>query len=287
MTKIAVQIGHYPVEGGAAYEVETLKKIYPHVVERLRTSGFEVGEFDGSLRNEPGSYQYKYDGAVFLHCDSGGTTSTGFSIGYWAEKHPGSRSLAATLKKVYGKVTGLRFIGYNITNGEHHYYGNRRFAHSCKCTLLECGFVSNPNERAYLQANGKKFGYAIADAYIQHFGGTQPEEDEMGLATRAEIITRGGTARCRTWIDKGANKTLWVNVSNLGSKDTTVRYFGWRYNGDMMPQAIDANLTPSQTAGDGDDKDAAAFFGNTSSGITLTVECIKGGPVLCEWTKTI
>lgn len=178
MTKIAVQIGHWPVESGAAYEVETLKCIYPYVVARLRSAGYKVGEFDGSLRQEPANYQHDYDGAVFLHCDAGSATRTGFSIGYWAEAHPGSRSLAATLKEVYGKVTGLRFIGYNITSGEHHYYGNRRFTHSCKCTLLECGFVSNPNERAYLQVNGKKFGYAIADAYIEYFGGVQPKKED-------------------------------------------------------------------------------------------------------------
>ena len=119
----------------------------------------------------------------------------------------------------------------------------------------------------------------------------QPEEDEMGLATRAEKISKGGTARCRTWIDKGANKTLWINVSNLEGEDTTIRYFGWRNNGDFI-KVLDVDLLPSQAKPvngkmDGDDRDAVLFFGPMSSGITMTVECIKGGPVLCEWTKTI
>jgi len=118
----------------------------------------------------------------------------------------------------------------------------------------------------------------------------QPKEDDMGLATRAEIISKGETSRTRTWIDKSANKILWINVSNLGNKNTTVRYFGWRYNGDFC-KAVDVDLLPSQVNEkgkfDGNDKDAVAFFGNGSSGITMTVECIKGGPVQVEWTKTI
>jgi len=184
VARIAVQIGHYPEEG-AAYEVATLLKIFPNVVNRLKASGHQVDTYDGSLAYKPAQHQYGGDGCVFLHCDSGGTSSTGYSIGFWEDEHPGSGRLAAVLKDVYGKASGLRFIGYNITVGEWHYYGNRRFNHSTKCTLIECGFVSNPNERAFLQANAQKLGYAIADAYTQFFGGAQPqpepepEEDTM------------------------------------------------------------------------------------------------------------
>lgn len=230
--RIAVQIGHVNGKGGAAFEEETLRLLYPHVVNRLRSMGHEVGEFDGSLEYEPGNWQYDYDGAVFLHCDSGTKTSTGFSIGYWEEQHPGSKALAAVLKDVYGKASGLKFIGFNITIGEHHYYGNRRFAHSCKCTLIECGFVSNSSERAYLQKNAVIVGQAIADAYIQFFGGTQPEEGEADMMfIPPQKMPKQGDDFVWEFVE-GFNQLAlynechtWLNLYNEGTKDITVKWY--------------------------------------------------------------
>ncbi len=198
MSRLCVQIGHVNGQPGAPYEEETLKLIVPHVVARLRAAGHLVTLTDGSLQYEPAEYQYKFDGALFCHCDSWSVNSTGFSIGYWEEAHPGSAQLAAVLRQHYGRASGLPFGGYNITMrppddepegdrklgvGEAHYYGNRRFVHSCKCCLIEFGFVSNPKERAFLQANTQKLGHAAADAYIQYFGGSVPpmreKEDAM------------------------------------------------------------------------------------------------------------
>ena len=190
MADIAVQIGHVNGQAGAAHEEETLLKIFPHVLNRLRCAGCKLTAYDGSLQYESGNWQHDHDGAVFLHCDSGGTGSTGFSIGYWDEVHPGSSKLAAVLKDTYGKASGLKFIGYNITVGEWHYYANRRFSHRCKCTLIEFGFVSNPAERAFLQANAQKLGYAVADAYTAFFGG-QPQPEPIPKRREDEMLYQG------------------------------------------------------------------------------------------------
>lgn len=214
MKSVAVQIGHVNGKAGAAYEEATLKMIYPHVVTRLKAAGLTVGEFDGSLQFEPANYQYRYDAAVFLHCDSGTVKSTGFSIGFWEECHPGSKALAHTLKRVYGEVSGLKFIGFNITAGEHHYYGNRRFASECKCTLIEYGFVSNPSERAFLQSCAKRLGTATADAVIAYLQVGPPEEEEvMQTVLQADIepgttwktVNLGGTRKGKVYVDATNN----------------------------------------------------------------------------------
>ena len=185
MAKLAVQIGHVNGLAGAAHEEETLKLIVPYVVERLRSAGHQVALLDGSLQNEEPNYQHQFDGCLFCHCDSNGAGST-FSIGYWEEVHPGSQALAVMLRSIYELETGIRFNNFNITVGEAHYYGNRRIAHSCKCNLIEFGFVSNPVQRAFLQNNPKRIGYAAANAYIRFFGG-KPEpppaktEEEEGM----------------------------------------------------------------------------------------------------------
>jgi len=272
--KIAVQIGHVNGKGGAAYEVETLWYIYPHVVERLRSAGYEVGEFDASIEREPGNYQYQYDGAVFLHCDAGSPARTGYSIGFWNEKHPGSRALAAVLKQVYGQASRLPFIGYNITIGEHHYYGNRRFYHPCKCTLLECGFVSNPSERAFLQASGKMLGYAIADAYIQFFGGQpQPEEDEMGFAATPIKMSPGDQFRYPAWLSHANGQVLWLDITS-DSAESRFRFQARRDNGHWIGQAHTDSIE-----GESITKrwEIGEFFNvKEIGGLTLKMECLEG-----------
>ena len=173
MAKLNVQIGHVNGRSGAPHEEETLKLIVPFIESELREAGHKVTHFDGSLQFQPPNHQYGGDGTIFVHCDSNGAGDT-FSIGYWEDEHPGSGVLAVILRDTY-KQLGIRWNNFNITGGEWHYYGNRRFAHSCKCCLIECGFVSNPTQRAWLQANAQKVGCAIADAYTKYFGDSQPK----------------------------------------------------------------------------------------------------------------
>ena len=174
MANLNVQIGHVNGKSGAPHEEKTLKLIVPNIESRLREAGHKVTHFDGSLQSQSANHQYGGDGTIFCHCDSNGAGDT-FSIGYWEDEHPGSGVLAVILRDTY-KQLGIRWNNFNITGGEWHYYGNRRFAHSCKCCLIECGFVSNPTQRAWLQTNAQKVGNTIADAYIKYFGGqSQPQ----------------------------------------------------------------------------------------------------------------
>lgn len=214
MARIAVQIGHVNGQSGAGHEEETLLMVVPHIEARLRAAGHKVTHYDGRLQSEPGNFQHDHDGALFVHCDDGGNRST-FSVGYWDEMHPGSNHLAMILRDTYAAETGIRFDAFNITVGEAHYYGNRRFTHLCKCTLIELGFVSNPTQRTWLQNNAQRVGYACANAYIKYFG--EPvEEEEMALA-----ITDSGPVPVKEWVTTGKigirNGKAEMHVDNRGS----------------------------------------------------------------------
>ena len=250
--RIAVQIGHVNGQAGAAHEEETLKLLLPHVVARLQQGGHSTTIFDGRLQHEPANNQHDYDAAVFLHCDSGGTSSTGFSIGYWEEMHPGSQALALVLRDVYARASGLRFIGFNITVGEHHYYGNRRFTRRTKCTLIEFGFVSNPNERAYLQANAQKLGHAVADAYIRYFGGTQSaEEDEMAIAVERspDGVTRWDFTG---YLMQSKGSVLYVDIVNLDNKPISVTLDYTGADGGRLTKQDALSVQPRSAVGKSD-----------------------------------
>lgn len=229
IASIAVQLGHVNGPSGASYEEETLKLIVPHVVARLRSAGHQVTEYDGRLQGELGNYQYQHDGAIFCHCDSNGGGST-FSVGYWEEVHPGSQALAGILQATYHLESGIAFGGFNITIDEAHYYGNRRFVHSCKCTLIEFGFVSNPVQRAFLQNNAQRIGYAAADAYVRYFGGATPqpakpiEEDDMQVR---EI----GNVTKAVWIDCYQGKCNYYVTTDGAASDLKFKLEGHKPGG--------------------------------------------------------
>lgn len=277
--KICVQIGHVNGQAGAAHEEDTLKVLLPHVVDRLRQAGHKVTVIDGSLQSAPPRNQYDYDGAVFLHCDSSTTSASGFSIGYWEELHPGSERLARTLRDVYARASQLRFIGYNITKDEHYYYGNRRFSRRTLCTLIEFGFVSNPTERAFLRTNAGRLGRAVADAYIQHFGGGAAlknkveEEDDMPVRVISERPERfpawcGGGERC------------YLDITD-GSRDATGARVRLSLRGDdggmAPPEAVKVFAVPPGATHRVEVGRDWSIGG--SGGWTVQVDLIGGGPV--------
>lgn len=193
--KIAVQLGHIDGRSGADHEEATILLIAPYVIRFLQDSGHIVDRFTASLEREPSHNQYNYDVAIFLHGDAADEDSSGVSVGYWEKEHPGSRKLAETLLNYYCRQTGLKPSqgGYNITVDEAHYYANRRFAHHCKCVLLEMGYVSNPKERAFLVNECRRIGKIISDA-INTYLGVQPtskkEEDEVSTQTSGKPVDR-------------------------------------------------------------------------------------------------
>ncbi|MCK9288577.1 MAG: N-acetylmuramoyl-L-alanine amidase [Sphaerochaetaceae bacterium] len=225
MTVVAVQIGHKNDNEGATHEIETLEYVFPHVLHALDANGYGVKAFDGSLRRHPPNMQHKADGAIFLHCDSASSKSSGFSIGYWEELHPGSRDYAECIRKAYAERTKLKFGGYNITTNEHRYYGNWRFVRRCKCALIELGFVSNPKERLFLQNNARLVGHAVAAGIMDYFknGKEIDEEDDMEINTSGSHVKYFAT---HGYIGAlaGKNEDIYAKASNVSRKDTIVTF---------------------------------------------------------------
>ena len=288
MANLAVQIGHVNGKAGAAYEEETLLRIVPHIEARLRLGGHQVTHYDGSLQNEPPEYQHLHDGCVFCHCDSNGTNRSEFSIGFWEEVHPGSYALAQTLRLVYELETGIKFWAYNVSAGEAHYYGNRRFAHSCKCVLIELGFVSNPAQRAFLQNNAQRVGNAVANAFIRYFGGNVPlpkqlqeEEDDVFYATPDK------PARVPAYNvhSKGLKCYLDITDESRHGIGATVRLSFIRDNGDRgAPSTV-------KTLEIGGENTVRLLVGDLwqmpeIGGVTVKVELLKGDAVAITRKQT-
>ncbi len=279
MANLAVQIGHVNGKAGAAYEEQTLLLVVPHIEARLRNAGHQVTHFDGSLQNEPGNYQHDHDGAVFVHCDSGGNRST-FSIGYWEERHPSSGALAGVLKEVYAAETGIKFDAYNITSGEHHYYGNRRFSTRCKCVLIELGFVSNPTQRAWLQANAQRVGYAVANAFIKFFGGAVEQERTQEVDDMPVRVSEERAERFPAWLKHSEGKVCYLDLVDASEKATGAKCR-------LSLRGDDGNAAPPDTV-----KEVTVPKGATkrinvgelwkipeTDGWTVIVEVLSGGPV--------
>jgi hypothetical protein len=221
MPRIAVQIGHVNSARwgpGATHEVETTTKIHPYLVAMLQKAGCQVETFGGDL-----PYGLTHDIAISLHCDAGTPEMTGYSLGFWEEMHPGSRELAAHVKAFYD-VLGIRPYRENYTLGLHHYYGNSRWAPTTKFVLVECGFVSNLNERVWLQSHPQQVGEQIALGVLDYLNIKTKEESTMTSSSRTlgargvlfeghALIGKNGPLVEHAYLNvTGLDKTARVNV---------------------------------------------------------------------------
>lgn len=217
--RVAVQIGHIPDEG-APHETEVTKTVAPFVVDELKRAGYAVDVFGKDI---PAGQTH--DAAVCLHADDcGRKDATGFSIGYWKELLPNSEALARTMRDGYATASGLKFIGFNISIGEHHYYGFRRWKKPAAVVLIELGFCTNPKERAFMLANAETLGRAVARSMIKYLGGSDGgKEKEMAVAR-----DNSGPVPVKEWrisgLVGGSKKALfYVDIANASDEAALVR----------------------------------------------------------------
>src|SRR5512142_928596 len=95
----------------------------------------------------------KCDAAVFFHADgSSNPKVSGYSLGY--PDYPINHRLALLIADEYNKIPGHPpHHADNYTVDEHHYYGFGATDTTGPEVLFEVGFVSNPGERAWLEAH--------------------------------------------------------------------------------------------------------------------------------------
>jgi N-acetylmuramoyl-L-alanine amidase/Mannosyl-glycoprotein endo-beta-N-acetylglucosaminidase len=168
---VLVQAGHeLPLEPGidgrgAAGEVDLNIAIRDALVARLRTDArFEAIPSSGNLPDG-----IAVDAALFLHCDGAVPAARGFSFGY-PTASAAHRALAEAIAGEFERLPGhpQRRVD-NTTVDAASYYGFRRVQAPAMC-LVEHGFVTNPDEHAWLQGNVTALADAEYRALCRHFG---------------------------------------------------------------------------------------------------------------------
>jgi hypothetical protein len=117
---------------------------------------------------------YNADAFVAIHCDGSiNTTARGASVGY---RTPEGQRFAQDWKRAYAARGWQVFRPDNYTTALAGYYGVRRAvaAGTRRAMIVECGFLTNPTERAILTSPGgaERAALAIGDA----LGITQGED---------------------------------------------------------------------------------------------------------------
>ena len=186
--KVALQIGHldtdqYPPElehrrtatgasAGGVAEVEVNKAVANAAAALLRQQGIEVVLLPATV--PPG---FDADAFVALHADGGG--SSGYKVAPPWRASPASRRLNALLREHYGKVTGMREDLNGVTYNMRGYYAfGGRFRHAIARTtpaaILEMGYLTHPQDRAFLTGQPEVAARGIADGVLAFLAGHNP-----------------------------------------------------------------------------------------------------------------
>jgi N-acetylmuramoyl-L-alanine amidase len=176
MKTILVQAGHLqPYEpgtegqSGAAGELELNLRNRDALCRLLAKVGrFKVVPMPSKIPSGT-----KCDAAIFFHADGSGSKSvSGFSFGYPVGPGTGvNKQLADLIAAEYVKLPGHPpHHRDNYTIDEAHYYGFRATDTPGPEVLFEVGFVSNPNEKAWLYAHVDDIAGAVYRALLTYFG---------------------------------------------------------------------------------------------------------------------
>jgi len=177
--RILVQAGHNPPREpgfesgtGTTREIEFTKLVADRLIKMLD----DDTRFDGIY--SPGDIPngIKCEGAVFIHGDgSASQSASGFSLGFPAGAP--NKKLASLIADEYVKLPGHPpHHTDNYTGGLRGYYGYSRVSTFGPEVLVECGFLTNPGERAWMFANVGNIAAAIYRALLRYFN--LPVEDD-------------------------------------------------------------------------------------------------------------
>jgi hypothetical protein len=245
MPTLIVQMGHcYRKTGatGTAGEQQFATAVADACVRLLHGAG---GWAVRRILADEGSASYRGDAFVAVHCD--GSTSPaarGASVGY---RTPEGQALGQAWKRAYAARGWPGFRQDNYTAALSGYYGtgtavaqgNRR------AVIIECGFLTSPDDRALLTGPGgvDRVALAIGDA-LGITAGQPIEEDDMAGQLADDEITfarqrLAGTGRrlADYWLDAA----VWGQRNNVMLAQITAAVA----DGDLDPDAV---LTRVDTA---------------------------------------
>lgn len=190
MPVLIIQQGHcYRRSGATGTEGEqAYATIVADACRRLLSKG--GWSVRTTLADDTGTAAYRGDAFVAIHCDgSVNPTARGASCGY---RTPEGQALGQAWKRAYaarGWSGGFRPDNY--TSALSGYYGVRNAvaAGTRRATILECGFLTSPDDRALLTApmGAERVALAIGDALgIPH--GWDDREDDKHTEVRPMLV---------------------------------------------------------------------------------------------------
>jgi hypothetical protein len=204
MTKIRVlvQVGHETPRDpdpdlvnntGAAGEVEVGRKIGRALVARLEADRrFRPRLIPGKVPSDVQDGSFPVDAFIALHCDGAADhTAEGWSLGFPPD--PVNKRLAQQIGKQFKTFHRSDRRPDNNTPGMADYYGYRRVPTSGPEVLVEHGFVSNPDERAWLHDNAKRLAKAEYRALLGYFK-LKPLAAPLSTGTSVQPRTGGEAA---------------------------------------------------------------------------------------------
>lgn len=174
MKTVLVQKGHaaprepgFESGTGTVGEQALVSKIADRLAVLLRVDGrFHVMVVPGDIPNG-----VKCDAALFLHADgSSNPRASGFSFGY-PQGYPVNRRLADLVAAEFMRLPGHPpHHADNYTGGLRGYYGFSRVNTAGPEVVVEHGFMTNPGERRWLEANVSRLAGAEYQALLRFFG---------------------------------------------------------------------------------------------------------------------
>jgi N-acetylmuramoyl-L-alanine amidase len=160
---VVIQLGHVGRETGATGapgEKEYILEVSPFIENALKSLGYQVTVVHASFG------KVTCDAFLALHCDgSNDPNAGGFSVGY---PEGGNMEFALQLAAAYRFQVPFKFRGFNITKNMSQYYGYKLVNSPAKA-LLEMGFITNPQEAAWLRSHKKAVAAAVRDGFNRYF----------------------------------------------------------------------------------------------------------------------
>ena len=162
VSRLVIQSGHYgrtsgatggPGEAKLAYRIAQAAKTLVDAVDGWTAT---IIPADADVDGTDPYRRYRGDAFIALHADASGSSSVrGSSVGYRSD--PEARALAHAWHAEWRRRVGTN-VGParsdNYTSALSGYYGTRRAAAvgNTRACIVEHGFMTNPDERAYLES---------------------------------------------------------------------------------------------------------------------------------------